>query len=783
MFFSDIPCTYATARTRQSSQSRCAQPQTQPRAQTPRLPLPVPPSSASLSPRDRSPTPPRTLSDQVHIAYADDDIHLAKVLLLRLQGIEVTSDSDPRIAAVRDEDFDACFIPFGRLDDGRGEQAVPKHVPPPNVRRADALRAKERLWETEARRFTEERCRQAALKRRQSDHQRAVSMEQDRLRLIKQKEAAAAAVDLRRRRIKPTARTLNFALVPPVPQPPPKFTYDFPFTPRNIAPRTAAAPRRSPQPTEPEPETREPNRVTFAQVLASMDGPLFPVLPCEQTLSTSADRSKARRQRALLDALLVAGVDIELTVKGKGRAIPPPRCTGCSPRAASPVSASTSTSSSGLSRAGSWLSFSSRSSRSSVASTSTAASSWASASTILSSPADSPPPPKSPPLRLSVSTWLPGARRTTSPSPSLHAHACRCRDAPRALVALHPLVPPDPPRAQPPARKLPAAHDHPQGAPIPFTLTLGRLAALARNLQTAYVRAVVVGYGGVSPEWDTEGEEEYNTHAEKQQPAFTPPPVPLASKLRVRAMGTRALQADVRRFLSPTPSPSPVPSTTADADADLAPHARLSPLAASLRACYTRPPARTPLPAHLPYRLVFAPPKPLPRSPWAPGAGPLPPTVGPVPCSAAKALERARARREGVGDSPTSSSTSAVAATSGTTTTTTTADLSPDSDADAHADLSPDTDTWARAPVLRARAVPNSAFLRVKALHNEAALHTHAHVSYTHNDAYMHGLSQTHDDARQVQHVRRPRECVVGLGVDYAPGSGLRFVYADAGGV
>ncbi|KAJ7047050.1 hypothetical protein C8F04DRAFT_905836, partial [Mycena alexandri] len=59
--------------------------------------------------------PPPTLSDQVHIAYADDDIHLAKVLLLRLQGIEVTSDNDPRIAAVKDEDFDACFIPFGRL--------------------------------------------------------------------------------------------------------------------------------------------------------------------------------------------------------------------------------------------------------------------------------------------------------------------------------------------------------------------------------------------------------------------------------------------------------------------------------------------------------------------------------------------------------------------------------------------------------------------------------------------------------------------------------------------
>lgn len=170
-------------------------------------------SSASLTPRSpasRSPTPPLTLSDQVHIAYADDDIHLAKVLLLRLQGIEVTSDSDPRIAAVKDEDFDACFIPFGRLDDGRGDQqqqsTISKYAPPPvapDVRRAEALRAKERLWETEARRFTEERCKYAALKRRQTDHQRAMVVEQERLRLVKQKEAAAALVDLRRRRVSP----------------------------------------------------------------------------------------------------------------------------------------------------------------------------------------------------------------------------------------------------------------------------------------------------------------------------------------------------------------------------------------------------------------------------------------------------------------------------------------------------------------------------------------------------------------------------------------------------
>jgi hypothetical protein len=64
--------------------------------------------------------------------------------------------------------------------------------------------------------------------------------------------------------------------------------------------------------------------------------------------------------------------------------------------------------------------------------------------------------------------------------------------------------------------------------------------------------------------------------------------------------------------------------------------------------------------------------------------------------------------------------------------------------------------------------VPNSAFLRVKALHHEALP--------------LLDLDQVHIllGAGQTPTPRRPRECVVGLGVDRAPGSGLRFVYANA---
>ncbi|KAJ6520230.1 hypothetical protein C8R45DRAFT_1205242 [Mycena sanguinolenta] len=827
---------------------------------------PSPLSSASLSPRSRSrsPTPSLTLADRIHIAYGED-VHLAKVLLLRLQGIEVTSDSDPRIAAVKDEDFDACFIPFGPLDDGRGPQPPMAKQPcaelDPEARRAEALRAKERMWETEARRFADERARHAALKQRQD----SAWVEQERIRLVKQKEAAAAAVDLHRRRnIKPTARTLNFALVPPVPKPAQKFTYDFPFTPRhvNIPTRTTIPPpplRRSPEPKPKLEQQSKPERtrVPFVEVLASMHGDLFPVLPCERnTLSTSADRSKARRERALLDALLVAGVDLDFSGKGKRRAATPPPCA-C--RAASPASVSPSSSSSGLSRAGSWLSFgsSSRSSRSSVTSTSSGISaSWASTSTILSSSlsassSDAPPPLKSQSRRLSMnmSTWLPGARRTTSPESShlaLTADKCACRRRrsvqvlPRTAVHTHPLyAPPEPPsHAQERRRALGlGAQDHPQTAGhMPFTLALGRLAALARNLQTSYVRAVVVGYGvgGAYEERefdDEECEREEEEHESQirsrreREPTFRPPPAPLASKLRVRPVGTRALRGDVRRFLEfPSLSASPpvaAASAPTAADDDLAPLAVLSPLPFSksklhygygYSAQIPPPPARTPLPAYPPPR-VFAPPQPLPRSPWAPQRVPVPVSSAAASLAPSSAAAVTASESEGVeswhGDAPAQSI----------------GGVGVERREDEEGEKG-DEYTYAapRQPVLRARAVPNSAFLRVKALQRAASYAS----SSSSSSAFVSSASastsssasasasassssasasasasstatgpsplaagsggpSTSSSMRTTSMMptppltpRRPRECVVGLGVDYAPGSGLRFVYASA---
>ncbi|KAF7307335.1 hypothetical protein MIND_00527500 [Mycena indigotica] len=639
-----------------------------------RSPSPSPTSSASLSPRSNSPTPPLTLSDQLHIAYAADDLHLAKVLLLRLQGIEITSDSDPRIAAVTDEDFDAHFVPY-RLDETVSIPVAPskpapqqRRQPSEDTRRRENLKDKERLWDMEMRRFAEERLRLESLKRMQLDQQR----EHDRLRSIKQKEAAAAVVDLRRRRMKP-ARTLNFALVPAVPPPPPRFTYDFPFTPR--AARPPPAPRLPPV-NRPEllDETRQPNRVSFQDVLACMQGDLFPLIPGEHIVPQSTDHVKARRQLALLETLLDSGITITPPDdKGKARAVPI-RCTEAI-RAPPLPSPSTSTTSSSLSRAGSWLSFGS----SSRSSTSTVASSWISVESAV-------PVIKSPSRRLSlnysgsgVGSWLPGARRTASPESQLsqvHVHAldCRCRDSARSPASKHPLMDPSLTSSR-------QGHST-RSDEIKSSLanTLGRLTALAKTMQTA--RKSMIWEWAILPP------------PVKEKPRLSKPTslpstvssAASASPLPIRPIGLRVSSADVRNFVSTSPSritenEESEESAFTNSDDELIPSATLSQLVPRSPRWVPTPPARTELPAKLPYDRVFSPPAPLPRSPWA-------------TLVAASAAARVRAG---------------------------------DADVDVWAEKPPPDitelllDTWEYQPLLRDRAVPNSAFLRIKALNNYAA--------------------------------------------------------------
>ena len=141
------------------------------------------------------PPTPQSLEDQIQVAYAHDNIRLAKILLLKLQGIHVSDDSDPRIDQVRDEDFDMCFAPSGPLTldevDKRAIQETQLRQKQwwHESQRAQRLRACEKLWEDEKNRLHEEKLR--ALQRREHD-----ALEQERARLA-EKIAQSRATKVR----------------------------------------------------------------------------------------------------------------------------------------------------------------------------------------------------------------------------------------------------------------------------------------------------------------------------------------------------------------------------------------------------------------------------------------------------------------------------------------------------------------------------------------------------------------------------------------------------------
>jgi hypothetical protein len=101
-------------------------------------------SPSPLSPKDDESSD--NLRDQLHYAYSVDNIHLAKIILLRLRGISITSSDDPRIAAVQPEDFDECFIPGGGLMSDKEDWA-----------RVEEMQAREQEKQEEARRIWKQR--------------------------------------------------------------------------------------------------------------------------------------------------------------------------------------------------------------------------------------------------------------------------------------------------------------------------------------------------------------------------------------------------------------------------------------------------------------------------------------------------------------------------------------------------------------------------------------------------------------------------------------------------
>ncbi|KAF8808047.1 hypothetical protein BYT27DRAFT_7211658 [Phlegmacium glaucopus] len=290
---------------RQASEERLAQQQQQPPILPILAPIPLkaacqpsfircfspsPPSSASMSPDyyDLPASPLRSLEDQVHVAYALDDIHLAKILLLRLKGIEVTSDDDPRIAAVQDEDFDFCFVPNGRLMDESDEKAI-KEMQTKELerleerRRFENLRTCERIWDDHKRRMREERL--AAFRQRErkwmeeEDRRRKSEQQQRRDEERHRAQKAAVAAEAQRAAQRTRARLVCYDNLPSNSEKrvSEQFVYDF------MIPSTPSSPKpASPTISHSRPRLRGPifddsRSIPFTAVLDSMQGPLFPV--------------------------------------------------------------------------------------------------------------------------------------------------------------------------------------------------------------------------------------------------------------------------------------------------------------------------------------------------------------------------------------------------------------------------------------------------------------------------------------------------------------------------
>ena len=417
---------------------------------------PSPSSSASMSPDyyDSPPSPPRSLEDQVHVAYAHDDIHLAKILLLRLKGIEVTSDDDPRIAEVRDEDFDFCFVPNGglMLDEGNEKWMMERRREErerlDQKRRSERLKACEQIWVDVKRWFREEkvmvlrrremsRIREEERRRKHEEEQRRWAEEERRRERAEVERAAERANARVRARAERKVVSYNF-LQPSQDSSEEKsspFVYNFMVSTSSRTIKTlisCSPPKPIPQirPHFTAPSFDDSRCVSFADVLKSMQGPLFP-LSREERLQRngspahSRSSTRSRREVELLQSLL-SNVQCKGGERSKQQAKlrrPVSACAACSAFGSLPSPASSPISSAGsIPRSSSWLSFRSPSSYPTSSSV----------STIITTPSTS--PVTTPKASWFITTTVPSfasrrpkATSVTTPAPepvhSCHSHS------------------------------------------------------------------------------------------------------------------------------------------------------------------------------------------------------------------------------------------------------------------------------------------------------------------------------------------------------------------------
>lgn len=572
---------------------------------------PSPPSSASMSP-DHCDLPPSSLEDQVHDAYALEDIHLAKILLLRLKGIEVTSDDDPRIAAVQDEDFDFCFMPNGPLLNEQDEQALKEiqskeleHVE--RLRWVERMRVCERKWVEEKQKMRKQKV--AELRRR--ERKRLEEEEEERRRASRASDIQRAALRSKTRADRKIVSYDHLNLQQSRSDRDQHFVYNFMITgPPSPPPRPS--PTASPAPLYsrrcfPSPVFDDSRTVTFRDVLKSIDGRLFPFSDEEriQYASNSMSRSRtpsrsicSRRNRQLLH-LLLAEVEYSDNERRKRNGKDNKReqclrsfCLACSVFR-KPVPSLSTTSSS---RTSSWLSFRTTTSASSL-------------STDLTTPSTSPiPSGKALWLASRPQSWVSSSTHTDVPlSVTPFRHSCRAHNPlTPILLSEGPLVMDVNPSSAVSSSLSYKGRTHSsrvraskEGAGM--LKRVSKIVEFAKGVQNAYVSAalfsVAVPY--------KEGEERHSIfNARKENAALRP-----FYGQSYKPAGFRASTGDVKSFLAV------YSSSNGGADDEL--EDMLAPKYIPLVSpyCLIEPP-RTVLPDPLPYQLHFKPIPPPIRSPF-----------------------------------------------------------------------------------------------------------------------------------------------------------------------
>ncbi|KAF9245730.1 hypothetical protein BU15DRAFT_85427 [Melanogaster broomeanus] len=340
---------------------------------------------------DSLPSPQRSLEDQVQVAYALDDIRLAKILLLKLKGIEVTSDTDPRIDEVHDEDFDICFVPSGPLTleeaDKRALQETQRKQREwwEESQRAQRLRACEKIWEEEKQRLHAERLR--AIQRREQE----VALEDERRRLAEKQLREQAARERQQRcprvgfsmahrevvsyGILSQARVERYSSTRQDEDP-----FQYSFMPPTKA-SSSTLPRHSfgsPKKVSARSPGSRSHSVSFKEVINSMNGKLFPLDASERAedarritglnlvSSPTRHRRKVSVRAELLDSLLqvvewqegerrrAKGKDVEQNTQLLKSPLHAPTPVPSGPSSDSVISMSSSAT---TSRSSSWLSF------------------------------------------------------------------------------------------------------------------------------------------------------------------------------------------------------------------------------------------------------------------------------------------------------------------------------------------------------------------------------------------------------------------------------------------